>query len=145
MVECQEAKRLIPVGSSRAGSRARRRKRVTKTDPSDAYFAERSPDQRALLEKLRALVRKALPDAAVVIKWGVPCYAVNGNSICALASFKDHVGLNIFASPAILADPGKKLEGAGKTSRMLKVRTAADIDAAAITRWLNAAAKPARA
>ncbi len=117
---------------------------MKKTDPSDAYLAERSPDQRALLEKLRTLVRKALPDADIVIKWGVPCYAVNGKNICAIASFKDHVGLNIFASPAILVDPGERLEGAGKTSRMLKVRTAADIDAAGIARWLTAAAKPAR-
>ena len=114
---------------------------MKKVDPSDDYRAERSPEQRALLDKLRALVRQALPDADVVIKWGVPCYAVNGKNICALASFKDHIGLNIFAPPAILADPGKKLEGAGKTSRMLKVRKAADIDAAAITRWLKAAAK----
>ena len=117
---------------------------MKKIDPSDAYFAERSPDQRALLEKLRALVRKVLPEADVVIKWGVPCYAVNGKNVCAIASFKDHVGLNIFASPAILADPGKKLVGAGKTSRMLTVRTTADIDAAGIARWLAAAAKPAR-
>ena len=113
-------------------------------DPSDAYLAVRAPDQRMLLERLRALVRKALPDADVAIKWGVPCYAVNGKNICAIASFKDHVGLNIFAPPAVLIDPGKKLEGAGGTSRILKVRIAADIEAAAITRWLNAAAKAAR-
>ena len=45
-----------------------------------------------------------------------------------------------FASPDKLADPKKKLEGAGKTSRMLKVHTAKDIDAASIQRWLKAAA-----
>lgn len=117
---------------------------MKQADPSDAYLAGQAPEQRALLEKLRSLVRKALPDADVLIKWGVPCYAVNGKNICALASFKDHVGLNIFAPPALLADPGKKLDGAGKTSRMLKVRAASDIDAPDITRWLNATAKAAR-
>jgi hypothetical protein len=108
--------------------------------PVDRYFAEQTPDKRALLEKLRAIVVKTLPDADVAIKWGVPIYQRNGKNVCALASFKDHVAINFFASPSVLPDPQKKLEGGGKTSRMLKVRTAADIDSASITRWLKAAA-----
>jgi hypothetical protein len=117
------------------------KKAATKTGaPDDRYFAEQSPDKRALLEKLRALVNKAVPDADVSIKWGVPFYQRNGKNVCALASFKDHVGINFFASPSALADPQKKLEGGGKTTRMLKVRSAADIDSASITRWLKAAA-----
>jgi hypothetical protein len=106
----------------------------------DRYFAEQTPEKRALLEKLRALVVKTLPDADVAIKWGVPIYQRNGKNVCALASFKDHVAINFFASPSVLSDPKKKLEGEGKTSRMLKVRTAADIDSASITKWLKAAA-----
>ena len=108
--------------------------------PVDRYFAEQTPEKRALLEKLRAIVVKTLPDADVAIKWGVPIYQRNGKNVCALASFKDHVAINFFASPSVLPDPQKKLEGGGKTSRMLKVRTAADIDSASITRWLRAAA-----
>ena len=105
----------------------------------ESYFAQQPPDKRALLIKIRGLVEKSAPDAVPMIKWGVPIYAQNGRNICALATFKDHVGLNFFAPPSALADPKKKLEGEGKTSRMLKVRTAADIDAPAITRWVKAA------
>ncbi|HYV23494.1 MAG TPA: DUF1801 domain-containing protein [Candidatus Bathyarchaeia archaeon] len=112
----------------------------TKGTPDDRYFAEQSPEKRVLLEKLRALVMKTVPDVDVSIKWDVPFYQRNGKNVCALASFKDHVGINFFASPRALADPQKKLEGNGKTSRMLKVRSAADIDSASITRWLKAAA-----
>lgn len=112
----------------------------TGTSPDDRYFADQSPEKRALLEKLRALVIKAVPDADVSIKWGVPFYQRNGKNVCALASFKDHVGINFFASPSALTDPQKKLEGSGKSNRMLKVRSAADIDSASITRWLKAAA-----
>jgi hypothetical protein len=108
--------------------------------PDDRYFAEQSADKRALLMKLRALVKKTVPDADVSIKWGVPFYQRNGKTVCALASFKDFVGINFFASPTALADPQKKLEGSGKSNRMLKVRTAADIDSVSITRWLKAAA-----
>ncbi len=103
------------------------------------YFARQTPEQRALLEKLRALVLKSVPDATVSIKWGVPFYAKTGKSICALASFKEHVGINFFAPPAALADPKKRLEGSGKSNRMLKVRSEKDIDSAAITKWLKAA------
>lgn len=109
-------------------------------DPSDAYLAEQPADTRALLEKLRALVRKGLPDAEVSIKWGVPFYEKNGTQVCALAAFNEHVAINFFAPPDVLVDPDKKLEGSGRRNRMLKVRGVADIDSAAILRWLKAAA-----
>jgi hypothetical protein len=104
----------------------------------DRYFAEQSADKTALLEKLRALVKKEVPDAEVTIKWGVPFYQLNGKNVCSLAAFKDFVGINFFASPSVLVDPKKKLEGGSKTMRMLKVRTASDIDSASIVRWLKA-------
>jgi hypothetical protein len=119
-------------------------KRTTKTpaakNSTAAYFAEQPAEKRALLEKLRSLVAKGIPDAEASIKWGVPIYQLNGRNVCALASFKDHVAINFFAPPSVLIDPGKKLEGGGKTSRLLKVRSAADIDSASILRWLKAAA-----
>jgi hypothetical protein len=106
----------------------------------DRYFAEQSPEKRALLEKMRSVVRKALPDADVSIKWGVPFYQRNGKNVCSLAAFKENVAITFFAPPSALADPKKKLEGSGKTMRMYKVRSASDIDAPAIQRWVKAAA-----
>jgi hypothetical protein len=105
---------------------------------TDRYFAQQAPEKRALLEELRALVTKGVPDAQSSIKWGVPFYQRNGKSICSLAAFKEHVGINFFAPPSVLVDPKKKLEGGGKSMRMLKVRSAADIDSASILRWLKA-------
>ena len=106
----------------------------------DGYFARQPAEKRALLEKLRALVMKGVPDAKSLIKWGVPFFQRDGKNVCALAAFKDHVGINFFAPPEVLVDPGKKLEGSGKGNRMLKVRTPDDIDNASILRWLKAAA-----
>ena len=104
----------------------------------DRYFAEQPADKAALLEKLRALVNKGVPDADVSIKWGVPFYLRHGKNVCALASFKDYVAINFFAPPTAFVDPGKKLEGSGKGNRTLKVRSAGDIDSAGILRWLKA-------
>jgi hypothetical protein len=105
---------------------------------TESYFAQQPAEKRALLEKLRALVAQGVPDAQSSIKWGVPFYQRNGKRICSLAAFKEHVGINFFAPPSVLADPKKKLEGGGKTMRMLKVRSVDDIDSASILRWLKA-------
>ena len=113
-------------------------KRDDVSTSTDSYFSQQPPEKRVLLEKLRALVRQGVPDATSSIKWGVPFYQRNGKNVCSIAAFKEHVGINFFASPSVLADPGKKLEGGGKSMRMLKVRTAADIDSASILRWLKA-------
>ena len=107
-------------------------------DSTDSYFTEQPAEKRVLLEKLRALVLKGVPDATASIKWGVPFYQRNGKNVFSIAAFKEHVGINFFASPSVLVDPKKKLEGGGKTMRMLKVRTASDIDSASILRWLKA-------
>ena len=133
--------------AKRTAKKTATKKPATKTtaaksasEPSVAgYFAEQPADKRALLEKLRALVAKGVPDATPTIKWGVPVYQRNGRNLCALAAFKDHVAINFFVAPGVLADPGKKLEG-GKTNRLLKVRSAGDIEVGTITRWLKAAA-----
>ena len=106
----------------------------------EKYIAEQAPAKAAALKKLRTLVIQAIPDADVSIKWGVPIYQRNGKNICALASFKDNVALNIFAPPTALKDPKKKLEGEGKGSRMYKVRTAAEIDGPSVLGWVKAAA-----
>ena len=106
--------------------------------PVNGYFAQQPPEKRALLEKLRALVAKGVPGADASSKWGVPFYQLQGKNVCSLAAFKEHVGINFFASPDLLVDPGKKLEGGGKSMRMLKVRRADDIDSASILRWLKA-------
>ena len=120
------------------------KKVAPKPDAAVAYIAAQPTEKRVLLDKLRALVVKGAPDAVPAIKWGVPVYAVNGKNVCALASFKDHVAINFLAPPSVLIDPGKKLEGGGATQRMLKVRTAADIDSPSILRWLKAAVPAAR-
>lgn len=113
---------------------------MAKPDMSAAtkYIAEQPADKAVLLKKLHAIVLRAMPDAEVTIKWGVPVYQRGGKNVLALASFKEHVGLNFFVPPGVLADPKKRLEGA-KTNRMLKIRNAAEIDEATIGKWVKSA------
>ena len=114
---------------------------MAKPDVSAAttYIAEQPAEKAVLLKKLHAIVLRGIPDAEVSIKWGVPVYQRGGRNVVALASFKEHVGLNFFVPPGVLADPKKRLEG-GKTNRMLKIRSAAEIDEATIAKWVKSAA-----
>lgn len=132
-----------PVSSKKPVAKKPAAKGVAPTAASsaavDAYFAAQKPSDRALLERLRAIVLKAIPDAQPALKWGAPFYIRNGKNITSMAAFKEHVSINFFAPPEVLVDPTGRLEGEGKGNRALKVRTAADIDAVAITRWLKAA------
>jgi hypothetical protein len=106
--------------------------------PADAFFAQQPPERREHLEALRALVKKAAPGARESMKWGMPYFELKGG-FCALYTSTTYAALSIMAPPAKLDDPEGKLEGAGKTMRHLKVRSAADIDEASILRWVKAA------
>jgi uncharacterized protein YdhG (YjbR/CyaY superfamily) len=44
----------------------------------DAYLASVSPDQRALLEKLRATIRKIVPAAEECISYKIPAFRFEG-------------------------------------------------------------------
>ena len=58
----------------------------------DAYIADFPPDVQPLLEKVRAAIRKAAPDAEEAIKYMMPTFVQNGNLIH-FAGYKNHIGL----------------------------------------------------
>lgn len=57
----------------------------------DEYIAGFPPDVRAVLEQIRATVRRAAPDAAETIKYGMPTFVLDGNLVY-FAAFKKHIG-----------------------------------------------------
>ena len=58
----------------------------------DEYIADFPPDVRPLLEKVRAAIRKAAPDAEEAIKYMMPTFVLNGNLIH-FAGWSNHIGL----------------------------------------------------
>ncbi len=58
----------------------------------DEYIASCSPEVRPILEKIRATIRKAAPDAEEKISYQIPTFALMGNLIH-FAAFKRHIGL----------------------------------------------------
>lgn len=58
----------------------------------DEYTALFPPDVRAILERLRATIRQAAPEAKEKISYGIPTFTLHGNLIH-FAAYKNHIGL----------------------------------------------------
>jgi uncharacterized protein YdhG (YjbR/CyaY superfamily) len=57
----------------------------------DEYISEFSGDVQAILKKIRAVIRKAAPDAAEAIKYQIPTFVQNGNLVH-FGAYKTHIG-----------------------------------------------------
>lgn len=55
------------------------------------YIAGFPQDVQQVLEKIRATIRKAAPDAKEAINYGIPTFTLNGNLVH-FAAFKNHIG-----------------------------------------------------
>lgn len=113
--------------------------RADRGAPADGFFERQPPELRGYLEALRALVKKAAPEARESMKWGMPYYEMK-RGFCALYTSTTYAALNVMAPPEMLEDPDGRLEGKGKTMRHIKVRSPEDIDEESILRWVKTAA-----
>jgi len=57
----------------------------------DEYIAGFPPDVQAILQKIRATIRKAAPQAEETIKYQMPTFTLHGNLVH-FAAFKNHIG-----------------------------------------------------
>lgn len=91
----------------------------------EAFVAGIEPDKRALVEALRAFVKKQAPQLKEAIKWGNVCW-IGKDNVCWIIVYKDHVDFGFFKGAA-LRDPKGLLEGTGKGLRHVKVFKPSDI------------------
>ena len=92
----------------------------------EEYIAKQTPDQQAVLRKLRTLVRKAAPKLSEQIKWGFPWY-VDKENVCVIMAAGTWVDLGFYRGTD-LKDPKGLLEGSGKGMRHIKVHNLSEID-----------------
>ena len=55
------------------------------------FIADFPDDIQLILEKIRATIQKAAPDAKEAIKYGMPTFVLNGNLVH-FAAYKNHIG-----------------------------------------------------
>ena len=98
---------------------------MSKEKNVEAYVRSLEPGQKALVQKVRRLVKAQAPHLVEVMKWGSVCWVGVGN-VCLVHVEEDHFDFAFFMGTA-LPDPAGILVGKGKFLRMIKVRKAADI------------------
>lgn len=59
--------------------------------PIDTYIAAFPKEVQALLEKVRAVIRKEVPEAEEAMKYGIPTFILHGNLVH-FAAYKNHLG-----------------------------------------------------
>jgi uncharacterized protein YdhG (YjbR/CyaY superfamily) len=60
---------------------------------NDEYIAAAPERVRPILEKIRAIIRKAAPKAEEKIGYGIPSFLLNGRPLMYFAAFKNHVSV----------------------------------------------------
>jgi hypothetical protein len=93
----------------------------------EAYVNCQPPAQQRTINRLRAVVKGAVPDLTERMRWLQVGYLVSGKDVCGIYASSDHVNLS-FAQGATLRDPKGLLEGTGKGIRHIKVARMQDVD-----------------
>ena len=57
----------------------------------DEYIAPFSPEVQAILQRIRATISNAAPDARETISYQIPAFTLNG-ALVYFAAFKNHIG-----------------------------------------------------
>ena len=68
---------------------------MAKTDFNtvDEYLATHSEDTRAILERVRVAIRKAVPNAEEAISYQIPVFKLHGKNVVFFAGWKQHFSL----------------------------------------------------
>jgi uncharacterized protein YdhG (YjbR/CyaY superfamily) len=69
----------------------------------DDYIESQPEAVRGLLERVRGIIRKAIPGAEEVISYQIPAYKVNGRAVIYFAGWKQHFSLYPTTAPLVAA------------------------------------------
>src|ERR1700748_3698135 len=87
----------------------------------DAQIAKAPDYAKPILEHLRQMVHKAVPEVVEDVKWSRPFFTVNGENLCFMAAFKNYCGFGFWSPkmPEYLESQGMpKVEGAGSIGQI---------------------------
>ena len=117
-----------------------------KTDPRiDAYIAKAPDFARPILERVRARVHAAAPEAEETLKWSAPSFTIDGKILLMMAAFKAHAALNFWRGQEI-GDGSPKAGAMGQFGKLASVDDLpADAQLDALIREAAALAKTAPA
>jgi hypothetical protein len=102
----------------------------------DNYIKKQKSPQKEIVQKLRAVILKTLPNVKEEMKLGVPWY--EGKFY--IVALKDHINLG-FSVSGLSEQELAVFEGKGKLMRHLKFYTEADVDDAKVEKMVKLVAE----
>lgn len=106
---------------------------------AEQYAASLPAEQSAILQELRALVKKHAPKATEAFKWSQPVYEQNGPMIW-MKAHKNYVNFGFWRG-AEMQDKQGLLQGDGDKMRHVKIATLKDIKKGALADYIRQAVK----
>ncbi len=110
----------------------------------DEYIADATHWQSEVARLCEIMRSTALEEG---VKWGAPCYMLDGKNVVGVGAFKSYFGLWFFQG-ALLADRKNLLvnaqEGKTRALRQWRMNSASDINATNIKAYINEAMQLAR-
>lgn len=93
----------------------------------DEKIAKAADFARPILEHLRALVHKTVPDAGEAIKWGMPHFTYKGKNIAGMAAFKAHCAFMIHGEGRQGESDGEGMGSFGKIGSLADLPPEAEL------------------
>lgn len=59
----------------------------------DEYIQKQPEHAQVILQKMREVIQKALPDATETMSYGMPTFDLNGHHLVYFSAWKDHIGV----------------------------------------------------
>ena len=95
----------------------------------DAWFERYENPMKAVVQRVRAIILGADARIEECIKWQAPTFTYRGNLASFYPKSKQHASL-MFHSGAKIPGKHPRLEGSGSTSRVMKIASLAEANAA---------------
>ena len=111
----------------------------TKRDPAiEAWMQDRSGELGAIAQRWFEVMRACGDDVRELLHDGHPTACVGDAAFGYVNAFTAHVNVGFFRG-AEISDPKRLLQGTGKFMRHVKLRPDSGVDAAALTKLIEAA------
>ena len=106
---------------------------------ANEYIEKQKSPQKEILQKVREIFQKTLPNCEEKMAWGVVTFAAGKFYIAAMKN-RVHVG---FAITGLNKDEVSLFEGSGKTMRHIKIPTLENVDEKTLVKLIEMVDKKA--
>lgn len=125
MPKAKRARRPAPKKKVAVKTKKRPARKKAAGGNVDAYVSLLPSPQQMIVNRVRALVASAAPEAIETLKWGQPVYEVNG-PMAYIKAYKGYVNFGFWRG-AMLEGPAEVLEGDGDQMRHVRLFAFDDI------------------